>query len=434
MLSGRNQGYFGFTDFLYRPEPGSWPYRVVLSGAVRVPTLATLAAGAGLRAFVLGVPVNYPPVAIPGGVSLACFMAPSVERGLTRPAELQAELLAATSRPYLLDVVAERGDEADRGALAARLIEFDRQRFDVALHLVRTRPWDLLVMVCMGTDRVGHYFMRYQDPAHRRYPGEGPHSQVMLRQYQYCDRRLGELLHEAGPDTTVLVVSDHGMQRLDGRVHLNRWLIEQGYLRLERPADGPLPLRAARVDWEHTLAWATGYGGQLYLNVRGRGPSGGVPEERVDQVCRELADGLGRLPGPDGGVLRVTPYYGRDLFDGPHAALCPDLCLQFEGLRYLSSDRVDPGPLVEPIDAEGLDDGGHASAGFLAMAGPRVPPGGRFGSLHLLDVAPTILDLLGLPLPELDGQPVHRDLPESGPHAEEDALALTSRLRKLYLD
>src|SRR5205823_845079 len=107
------------------------------------------------------------------------------------------------------------------------------------------------------------------------------YSDVVLRQYCYCDQRLGELVEEAGSDTNILVVSDHGMQRLDGRVYLNRWLIQNGYLSLEERPDGPLPMRSARVNWTRTQAWATGYGGQIYVNVRGREPLGCVPRERV---------------------------------------------------------------------------------------------------------------------------------------------------------
>lgn len=434
MISGRNQGHFGFTDFFYRPGPGYGPLQLVHSGAIRSPTIRHFLAAAGMRSIMIGVPVSYPPLAMPNSICVSCFMAPQLSRGITNPVELQAELLAATSQPYLLDVAVEKGAQTNPDELAARLIEFDRQRFDVALHLMRTRPWELLFLVCMGTDRVGHYFMRYQDPAHRCYPGRTRHSEVMFRHYRYCDRRLGELIEEAGPDTTVLVVSDHGMQRLDGRVHLNRWLIEQGYLRLTKQPDDLLTLHPAHVDWRQTRAWAMGYGGQIYLNLKGREQNGCVPADRVGKLCHEIAAGLSQLSNPEGETLPVTAYFGRDLFDGQYAAYCPDLCVQFDALRYLTSNRVDQGPLVTPVAAEDWDDGSHARQGFFAMAGPNVPPLGRFSVLHLLDVAPTILDLLGLPLPELEGQPVHQSPDDTAPYDEADGLALTNRLQKLYLD
>lgn len=431
-ITGRNQGHFGFTDFLYRPEPG---YRLDLvhSGAVGCPRLWDLAAAAGFRSLAVGVPVGYPPVAIPGGASVACFMAPSLRRPLTNPADLQPEVLGATTQPYLLDVAIEEG-ERDRDALAAQLLELDRQRFDITRHLLRTRPWELAFTVCIGTDRVGHYFMRFQDPAHRRHPGPSPYAETMLRHYQLCDRRLGELLEEAGPDTAVLVVSDHGMQRLDGRVFLNRWLLDHGYLRLAEPRRDSRSIRTAAVDWPSTRAWASGYGGQVHVNVQGRDALGCVPPERVDELCREIAGGLQDVQGPDGGPLPVTTLPGRHLFDGPHADRCPDLCVQFDGLHWLASDRVDEGPLVEPVAPGGVDDGSHAPRGWFALAGPGVPAQGRYDALHLLDVAPTVLDLLGAPVPELDGQAVHRADGVVSPYGAADTDDLTSRLQKLYLE
>jgi predicted AlkP superfamily phosphohydrolase/phosphomutase len=77
-----------------------------------------------------------------------------------------------------------------------------------------------------------------------------------------------------------------------------------------------------------------------------------------------------------------------------------------------------------------VDDASHAPAGFFAMAGPGVPALGRFAALDLLDVAPTVLSLLGVPA-DLDGRPIHA---EDDVYSDEDEAVLTSRLRTLYLD
>ena len=434
MLNGRNQGHFGFTDFFYRPSLGYEPPRLVHSGAIKSPTLTHYVAKADMRAIMVGVPISYPPIQTSGGICVSCFMAPSLQRGITSPTDLQAEILAVTSHPYLLDVAVDEVGYADQDALVAQLINFDKQRFDIAHHLMQTKPWELLFLTCMGTDRVGHYFMRYQDPTHRWYPGETEYADAIRQQYRYCDQRLGELIADAGPETTVLVVSDHGMQRLDGRVYLNRWLMEHGYLHLKKEPDGPLNITAAQVDWQRTKAWALGYGGQIYMNARGRQPIGCVPLERIDELCREIVEGLSQLNDSEGTPLQVTSYFGSDLFDGPYADRCPDLCLQFNNLHYLVSNRVDPGPLVVPVGSDDVDTGCHAMQGFFAMAGPKVPAYGRFQALHILDVAPTILDLLNLPLPDLEGQPVHRAGEDINPFDETDEQLLINRLQKLYLD
>ena len=433
MISGRNPGHFGFTDFTYRVGNAYTDFRLVHSRVIRVPTLYTLLAEAGRRVLEVGVPISYPPLEIPRGVSVSCFMAPSLNKPIVHPPDLQEELLAQTSSPYVLDAsLPDETREVDRDDLLARIREMDRQRFDIARHLMASTDWDLLFMVAMGTDRVGHYFMRFLDPAHGRYDPDPRYADAIRDHYRYCDGRLGELVQHAGPDTVVIVVSDHGIQRLDGKVNLNHWLAERGYLRLEQPLDHPTPLSKAPVDWTRTRAWARGWGGQIYLNVQGREPEGCVPPAEVEGLLSELEAGLAGLTTPAGRPLPVTAIRRRDVYSGPHAERCPDLFVQFDDLRYLTSDQVGHARLITPIADLGADDASHARAGFLAMAGPQVPALGRFAALDILDVAPTVLSLLGAPVPaDLDGRPIHV---EDDVYSADDEAELTSRLRTLYLE
>lgn len=432
MITGRDPSHFGFTDFTYRVGASYTDFRLVHSRAIKIPTLYTMLAAAGRRVCAVGVPVSYPPVAIPQGVSVSCFMAPSLSKGIVHPPDLQAQLLAHTSSPYILDASTSEETDFDRDDLLARIREMDRQRFDIAGCLIDAQPWDLMFMVAMGPDRTGHYFMRYLDPQHGRYDPDPRYRDAIRDQYRYCDERIGELVRRAGPDTAVIVVSDHGIQRLDGKVNLNDWLLHNGYLALDGPIDGPTGLAKAPVNWGRTRAWARGWGGQVYLNVSGREPNGCVAPDEIAGLLAELEAGLRTLRAPDGRPIAVRTFRRRDVYSGPHADLCPDLLVQFDDLRYLTSDLAGHDALITPIGALGADEGSHASAGFFAMAGPGVPALGRFAALNILDVAPTVLDLLGAPAPpDLEGQVIHAI---DDVYSDEDSAELTSRLRTLYLE
>jgi predicted AlkP superfamily phosphohydrolase/phosphomutase len=432
MVSGRDPSHLGFTDFTYRVGHSYTDFRMVHARVITTPTLATLLSEAGKRAVMVGVPVSYPPPQIPNSVSVSCFMAPSLSKGITYPPELQPQLLEQLSTPYILDVaVTDQDQPLDRDDLLQRMRQMDQQRFDAARYLMRSSDWDLLFMVAMGTDRVGHYFMRFLDPEHGRYDPDPRYANAIRDHYRFCDEQIGALLDEAGPETVVLVVSDHGMQRLDGKVNLNTWLAENGYLHVNGALDGPTPLAKASVDWSRTRAWSRGYGGQIYLNVRGREPEGCVAPEDVDALLSELEAGLRTLQTPAGRPIQLSAIRRNDLYHGPQAERCPDLYVQFDELRYLTSDLAGQPKLVTPITELGVDDGAHASAGFLAMAGPGVPALGRFEALDLLDVAPTILNLLGIAPPDLDGRVIHA---EDDVYSNEDEAELTSRLQALYLE
>src|SRR5262249_61590216 len=95
-------------------------------------------------------------------------------------------------------------------------------------------------------------------------------------------------------------------------------------------------------------AGARAYAGQVSLTLRGREPEGCVARADRDGLLAEIADGLRRLPGPGGRDLPVEVLPGDDVFDGPHAGRCPDLCLQFDGLRHLAADRVGVPEVVAP--------------------------------------------------------------------------------------
>ena len=433
MISGRDPSYLGFTDFLSRAGTSYTDLRLVHSRMIQVPTLFTQLSAAGRSAIMVGVPVSYPPPSIAGGVCVSCFMAPSINKSITYPPELQAELLQQTSAPYLLDaVVPEHAATIDRDALLQRIREMDRQRFDIARYLMRTTDWDLLFMVAMGTDRVGHYFMRFLDPQHGRYDPDPRYCDAIRDQYRYCDQRLGELIELAGSDTVVMVVSDHGIQRLDGRVNLNDWLAANGYLHLTGAVDTPTALAKAPIDWSRTRAWAQGYGGQIYLNIQGREPQGIVAPVEVDRLLNELAAGLQTLTTGAGRRLPVTTIRRQQIYSGPLAHRCPDLFIQVDDLRYLTADHIGHRSLVSPVAELGADDASHANYGFLALAGPGIPADGRYSALNLLDVALMVLRLLDVaPPPDLYGRVIHA---ADEVYSDADALELTSRLRALYLE
>lgn len=431
MTSGHNPGHFGFTDFTYRAQPYG-EFRLVHSGLVRTQTLPQLLAAEGYRVYYIGVPVSYPPIAIPGGACVSCFMAPSVDKDITWPSELKNEVMAATSSPYLLDAAPGRPEDLSRESLLEVIHEADRQRFDLTAHFMNTREWDLCFAVHMGTDRVGHYFMRYTDPAHLRYDPDPKFATAVRDHYRYCDQRLGDLIELAGSDTVIIVVSDHGIQRLDGKVNLNDWLAQQGYLALRSTPQHPTPLSQAPIDWSKTKAYAHGFAGQIYLNVIGRDPNGCVPANRINDTLSELSAALETLTAPDGHRLTIRTFKGSNLWSGPFSGQLPDLCIQFDDLRYLTSDLIGHNTLITPVTELGIDDASHERHGFFTMAGPGIPALGSYKAAHLLDIAPTILNLLGVTPPsDLEGRVLHR-IDEA--YTAEDERELTSRLSSLYLE
>ena len=278
------------------------------------------------------------------------------------------------------------------------------KRFRLAEHLLETRPWDLFFMVEMGTDRMHHAFWRFFDQEHRLYEPGNPYEHVLLVYYRALDQKLASLLRFADDDTAVLVVSDHGAKRMDGAICVNEWLRREGYLVLKEEPAGPVPLKPEMVDWARTTAWGEGgYYCRLFLNVEGREPEGLIPAADYERVRDELKAKLEALGDDQGSAIGTVAHRPEDLYE-ERQGVVPDLLVYFGDLYWRSVGQVGTGTVHVFENDTGPDDANHAHEGLYVLVGEGVEPG-RGPERNLVDIAPTLLDLLDEPVPaEMEGR------------------------------
>jgi predicted AlkP superfamily phosphohydrolase/phosphomutase len=132
------------------------------------------------------------------------------------------------------------------------------KRFKVTRHLMQTRPWDFVMHVEMGTDRIHHGFWRYLDETHRKHDPHSEFCHAIRDYYRYLDREVTTIIDLAGPETAVFIVSDHGAKRIDGGICINEWLMREGYLTLKKQPNTPTALEDLEIDWSKTTAWGAG--------------------------------------------------------------------------------------------------------------------------------------------------------------------------------
>lgn len=176
-----------------------------------------------------------------------------------------------------------------------------------------------------------------------------------------------------------------------GAFALNQWLVEEGYLVLtpEHPASGPLLPR--HVDWEKTRAFGDGgYVGRVYLNLRGREPSGCLLPERAPGFVEELREKLRRLPGPDRAPLSTQALSAEQAYGPSPRGVPPDLTLLIEDLSFRVLGTLGHPGLVVAQNDRGRDGANHARHGVVIAKGRGLPPGHR-ADLSLYDIAPTVL-------------------------------------------
>ena len=400
MTSSRTPGSLGFYGFRNRRDHSYDAMAFADSRAVRVPRVWDLLSKSGRPVVVLGVPQTYP-VSSVNGVMVSCFLTPDTETSqYTFPQEVKGEIESIVGR-YMVDVDNFRTEE--KGRLLEQIEEMTAKRFQVAEHLLEAKPWDLFFMVEMGTDRIHHAFWRFFDHEHRLYEPGNPYEQAVLDYYKALDEKMGRLLRFADEDTAVLVVSDHGAKKMDGGICVNEWLLQEGYLALKEEPAEPGPLKPEMIDWERTIAWGEGgYYCRLFLNVAGREPQGVVAAEDYERVRSELKDKLEALGDPEGKPIGTIAHRPEDLYPERNGVV-PDLLVYFGDLSWRSIGLVGGGAVHVFENDTGSDDANHAHDGLYIIAGDGIPSGpGR--QQEIQDVAPTLLRLLGEPVPpEMEG-------------------------------
>ena len=279
--------------------------------------------------------------------------------------------------------------------------------------------WRLLVSVFLFPDRLQHMLYRFADPDH---PNHDPalaarYGGGIAEGYRQMDRIVGEARAAAPPGTAVLVVSDHGFHPFRKQFSVNTWLAENGYLqaaesvgerRLEDLFD-PEALFFPGVEWSRSTAFALGLSG-IYLNQRGREPEGIVePGAERERLLDRLESDLLAYRDPETGEPVVRAVHLREeIYEGPFVAEAPDLVLGLEpGYRIGWQSTL--GGITAEVILPNLDDwsGDHCSmedtAGVL-LTNLRLGRGPGGGNPALRDLAPTVLELLGVAPPaEMDG-------------------------------
>ena len=337
------------------------------------------------------------------GVYISDFLTPDGAKDFVTPASAAQEIESA-SGGYQFDITFRA---EDRPRVDRELFEMTRKRWAVARHLWKKEPWDLFAIHEIGTDRLHHAFWKFFDPGHPRFTPGSEYGDIADRYYGLLDQEIGALLELVPDDVTILVASDHGSMAMHGCFCINQWLEQEGYLHLKTSRRPGTPFEKVEVDWDRTIAWgAGGYYARIFFNLRGREPRGQLAARDVPEVVKKMTRALEAVRRPDGFPLGVrvlepaTTY--RKVRGDP-----PDLMLYFGDLRWRSAGTVGhPGLFLAENDT-GPDDAVHSFDGLFAFADPQHRASQHLPPQQIIDIAPTLLRHLGIPVPPtMQGRPI----------------------------
>ena len=320
------------------------------------------------------------------------------------------------------DTWALNEEKIDEGLFLEDTFRTMETQAEITLDELKNDPPSLLVSVFTATDSVSHMFFRLLDPEHPRYDAElaAKYGDAILQSYERMDRIVGDVERAMKPGGTLIVVSDHGFHTWRKGFNTNTWLVQNGYMTLKNPGAEEKTYNLdnlfgqgsffPNVDWSRTKAYALGLG-QIYLNLRGREKLGILePSPETDRLMEEIRQKLEAVEDPDTHQSVVQKVYlGREIFHGPRMPEAPDLQVDFRD-GYRTSWQTSLGAIPSGIVVANMKkwSGDHCASdpsdtqGILLSNRPITT-----ATPSILDVAPTVLSLLGVQPPgKLDGQPL----------------------------
>jgi predicted AlkP superfamily phosphohydrolase/phosphomutase len=383
MMTGVNpakHNIFGFTD----RDPATYKQFIPTARHMKAKTLWEVLSEAGKRVIVVNVPVTYPPRPV-NGILVSCFLSPSLEKAVYP----ESYLPTLQSLGYILDADPWKARESKDLALQEVNTVLEA-RIRTLFHLFEHEEWDYLHVHVMETDRLHHFLWQQMEEGHPVY------APAFYDFYRRIDEMLGQLATKLDDHTTLMWMADHGFCTIKKEVYVNRWLMDRGWLKLRHiPPDRKLGLDEIEPS---SVAYSLDPG-RVVLRLRGREKEGCVaPGAEYETLRDEIAAAALELRDPDSGDAFFQAAFKREeLYHGPYLEQAADLILA-------PYDGYDPkGSLYRDTLTYKGDElvGMHTYDDAMLYVGGRSIPQTRFS---VLNVMPTILDLLKVPAPpNLDG-------------------------------
>jgi predicted AlkP superfamily phosphohydrolase/phosphomutase/tetratricopeptide (TPR) repeat protein len=221
-------GIHGFIE----PDPVNGGARPYTSTSRKCKALWNILTQRGLRSNIVGWWASHPAEPINGTVVTNAFGGVrfdpekgwTIPKGAIHPPEKGAklarfkvfpnELTEAHILPFIPDAAKIDQEKDKRLSSFAKVLSDNASIHAVATALMESEPWDFTAIYYDGIDHFSHAFMPYHPPKLEWIKEEdfAMYKDVVKGAYRFHDMMLERLLDLAGPDTTVILCSDHGFE------------------------------------------------------------------------------------------------------------------------------------------------------------------------------------------------------------------------------
>ena len=304
IITGKNpaeHGIFGFTDLF----PDSYKLKFPNFNDLKSSPFWNLEEK---KSIIINVPSTYP-VKEMNGVHISGFVSLELERSVY-PKSLIPKL---KEMDYRLDVDSEKAHKST-GLFLADLDKTLEARIKTFRYLWGNFEWQIFMLVFTGTDRLMHFLWEaYEDENHK-------YHRNFLEHFRKIDKTVGEIVEKIKDEDLIIMLSDHGFEKLEKDIYVNYLLREERFLRLK---DSTEP-RLDGIDYS-TKAFALDPA-RIYINLKGKYPCGGVNVQDKEKILSDLEALFGSLQVDNRKVVKSI-YRKDQIYSGPFLEQGPDLIL-----------------------------------------------------------------------------------------------------------
>jgi predicted AlkP superfamily phosphohydrolase/phosphomutase len=419
LMTGKNPGKNGIYDMQLQ-KPGTYRLIIPNSTNIKGKTIFEIASEGGNTILSINIPLTEPPQKL-NGVIVCSWLTPPFAN-YTYPEDVSKTLnqMGYKIQPSILD--------RDSPGFERELYDTTEKRFEAVRWLMQSNDWSLAAVLITGTEHMHHNYAAFLDSRH---PDHSPEQEVVVKKYySFVDGKIGELLKIIDSDTTVFVISDHGFGPSYGEIYMNNVLEKYDYFKskvefsptrkvfgfLESSGIANKLRNTARIDlfkhmpesvkkfisegraggisadWGSTIAYCTGVLGGIRINLKGREPQGIVSKDSYERARDEIIEALEK--DEDIGIYVSKVWKREELYQGPYVNEAPDLYVELKKC-YTTSPETPRNMIFGKWKKVGF----HTLQGMLIARGKDVVSGKRVDA-DIVDIAPTILHMLGLPIPD----------------------------------
>ena len=437
IATGLNPGNTGAYDFFSRRKGSSLETKPISSDLVAGKTFWDYLGNVGLRSIIFNYPMLYPAYEING--FMVSGLGSPMTKHITYPPSLIDELNACTGG-YKTGVPSYKkkkymNNEDEYLQFLNRSLDL---RIEAAKYLLKEKEWDLFMMVLNETDFIQHYLWKHWDSTHPDYQNSrsSKYRKLFIEFWQKIDNSISELLNLCEEITTILI-SDHGFGPQSKCFYLNEWLKREGYLvevssakiatkimkfvkaiarkspfvaetmgilskflpeSLRQTIYSQPILYQVDIDKSRAVSLSTNRNaGVIYLT------------EENSKLRREIITKLNCLNNSSKISFKLEVYEPEDIWYGKFMDYAPDILVNIEGFEGAIDSSTFSSKLYKCESISPNQTGLHRMNGIFVANGPSVISGQKIFDAQVLDVAPTIIYMMGyIPPDNLDGQVLYQ--------------------------